>query len=764
MVTLLTLGGCSKTEVAKPANEDTTTCKVRFFQASAGNSLPTEISFPGWDVTTIPIPPGYEENALLGYTLSMDSQNRIHVAYIARERLFYSCWDGKSWASPTIVDDANKKKPEEEHADLRLHGMRLALDKKDHPHIAYICSEFQMPWADEPGEVLYAYWDGSEWRHEKVESREVNVDNLSLALDAGGNPYLTYIWVAGHSEYGGSVSALIYAHRVNGKWKTVTVDDKTVGSEYQQRSAIALDVQGHPYIVYSSGEPLLRPLSYASWDGKAWRSEIVDPAAQVKEIAFAIDKAGLPHIAYYDECGYDLKYAEQGEQGWHLSTIDSADKVGINISMMLDAQDNACISYGRETVSPYSEAEPVLQSVVLAHQSPGGWQYAESPPSGLGKQPGMIRNVEGKPQAVCFTEDYWYLLIPKEGSWQSVSKAQPAATLDYSGKLVHVTLPSEAWTLVDAKAPWQVLFPAAKSRYESWREITLWNAPSSWADISDLDMIGELKHGVPYEVVDGRAIWTNMSDVSNKHGYDLCLLLRQGDLEGWISTFDMGNPASYKIVNEQDSDELSLPAVLVYFSQPYSSLRTGPGNQYGIIRAPHRETGEPSLGPKVPAGTCYEVKARVDGWLAAGTWSNAWFPLATPGLEPFFLAFVLSYKDSREYIKDYTTPVCISFYLPAKGKMTYILYRVKCMYNITRPFADPVVKVSYYDGNTAILVPQFLGGSYMFSSYVGYFDAALPASAPHNRIASVTFEAGWGADRFKATMFVGDILKGGSLH
>ncbi len=73
-------------------------------------------------------------------------------------------------------------------------------------------------------------------------------------------------------------------------------------------TSLALDSGGNPYISYYDATN--RDLKYAWLSGTTWLSETVDSAGDVGSYSsLALDPAGCPHISYYDATNKDLRYA-----------------------------------------------------------------------------------------------------------------------------------------------------------------------------------------------------------------------------------------------------------------------------------------------------------------------------------------------------------------------------------------------------------------------------------------------------------------------
>jgi hypothetical protein len=238
---------------------------------------------------------------------------RLFLVFII---LFVSCISADEWVIESVDsgDDPTSNT-----------STSLMLDSSGNPHISYCLMDFY------PDKLKYAYWNGSDWITETVDTEGYNGEGSSLVLDSSDNPHISYHESDPNYD-------LKYASWNGSTWEIETVDTHSEAGRY---SSLALDQMEYPHISYLCGGSL----RYASWDGSSWNIETVDSTDMVGfYTSLKLDSNGYPHISYYDATNQDLKYAKWNGSSWDIVTVDTGLVIGYT-SLDLNTNDNAHISY-----------------------------------------------------------------------------------------------------------------------------------------------------------------------------------------------------------------------------------------------------------------------------------------------------------------------------------------------------------------------------------------------------------------------------------
>jgi hypothetical protein len=166
------------------------------------------------------------------------------------------------------------------------------------------------------------------------------VGETSLALDASGNPHITY-W---------SVRTLKYAY-YDGSWHYQELNSSN-GGDVGRGNSLTRDQDGwfHVSYVFCTDTPLTNcTLKYAHRNLTNWVifNPPIDTVQPNGQTSIAVDDHGGVHICYRKDG--DLKYAHNGSKGfstWVTQTLDGGDLlVGEFCSLKLDPNGKPRISY-----------------------------------------------------------------------------------------------------------------------------------------------------------------------------------------------------------------------------------------------------------------------------------------------------------------------------------------------------------------------------------------------------------------------------------
>jgi hypothetical protein len=171
----------------------------------------------------------------------------------------------------------------------------------------------------------------------------------SIALNQKDDPILTYY---DYADAGSNTTLHLRSLFWTGSyWQSATVD-RTPGSG--KFNSIAIDSSGRPQIAYANVDAMHSGFRYATWDGKAWKVEIVEGADRptpAYSLSMVLDNKDNPHVVYTDLAHRWIKYATRLNGKWSIQPIDSYvgaaegqgywDRNGI----LLDPEGNPYLSY-----------------------------------------------------------------------------------------------------------------------------------------------------------------------------------------------------------------------------------------------------------------------------------------------------------------------------------------------------------------------------------------------------------------------------------
>jgi hypothetical protein len=262
----------------------------------------------GWRVETVESGQSTQSG---GVSLGVDKAGRAQISYYngATNALKHAYVDDSGWHSEVLGTGG------------WVWSTSLALDDDGYAHIgAFVYNSG----------LRYAYRDAAGWHQETVDAAPTAGQAPSLALDAQGQPHMSYF----NNTYPGY--SLRYASRQTTGWLTQTVATGRVGTT----SALALAGAAGPRI--AAMDETRGALLLARWQTDHWVMEDVDWSDDVGYwSSLALDRRGAPHIAYRAQIG-GLKIADWSGSDWGMQDVDV---LGFELSLALDGSDRPRISY-----------------------------------------------------------------------------------------------------------------------------------------------------------------------------------------------------------------------------------------------------------------------------------------------------------------------------------------------------------------------------------------------------------------------------------
>ncbi len=189
-------------------------------------------------------------------------------------------------------------------------------------------------------EVTYAIETSTGWDHTVVGPGFTD-GYERLALDNAGRPAIVY------SDYTGQ---LHYATWNGTAWNSELVDGTQILCQYVD---LTFNAQNEPQISYAGDVGLY----YATKVNGVWTHESVDPSEFTGWFSrIRVDSQGNPHIAYYASANGSLMYASRTGGTWNRVVVDRQGDSGWDLSLAIDSQDRPQIAYYKRVAGTLSYA------------------------------------------------------------------------------------------------------------------------------------------------------------------------------------------------------------------------------------------------------------------------------------------------------------------------------------------------------------------------------------------------------------------------
>lgn len=328
---------------------------------------------PTWTIQVV------DENGAMGgngriYPIAVDSADNPHMVYLSPSsdsKVTYASSDGLNWSTQTLVGgNAFSLVFDGDTPHIMYSGLTyaywtgtewmnqtvdsnapnafasLALDSLGNPHVAYT----------DHTTIKYARWTGSNWDIQTVDTHSEIPFRLSLALDQNDSPYIAYDFTisvpTGRTDVYRNIEQIKLATVSNSQWSIQTV---AYGFDFGN---MVLDSKGNPHMIYrvdQSAQGSNDTLVYAHWDAENWwtTQAVVSDVCLDNTGFLVLDSNDYPHISYIGtvynpeigENEYVLKYTRWTGAEWDTLSVNPDSRAVGPCYLALDSDDNPHISY-----------------------------------------------------------------------------------------------------------------------------------------------------------------------------------------------------------------------------------------------------------------------------------------------------------------------------------------------------------------------------------------------------------------------------------
>jgi hypothetical protein len=251
-------------------------------------------------------------------SIAVDSKNAPHISYTNQpSQIKHAKWTGSSWGISVAVS-----------ATSLSYQTVLDIDGNDHPHIGY--SDYDNEW------LWHASWDGAKWNSQvATKNLKYYVEEFWFALSKTSQPAFSYR---------DDNADLAYATFSGGSWATTKVTSSFTVASY---SSLAFDKNNIPHIALAA--QLTGSLLHYTMSGGSWVLKKKIAGAQYSPAEYpslALDGGtGVPHVAWHQKPGKDLKYAKSSASSWTMETVDDVGDTGRRPSLAIDSSGKPHICY-----------------------------------------------------------------------------------------------------------------------------------------------------------------------------------------------------------------------------------------------------------------------------------------------------------------------------------------------------------------------------------------------------------------------------------
>jgi hypothetical protein len=275
-------------------------------------------------------------------SIAVDSNDKAFIAYIdaTHNRLKVATNAGARWTAQDVDNGPGTG-----------FWNNIAVDANGVIHIVY--------YNQTSSHLMHAYKasERAGWQIEVIDNTMNAGLPSSMVVDQHNKVHVAY--------YNSNAQSLKYANNVNGYWVNSTVDGTNNVGLW---NAIAVDSNDKVHIAYV--DSTTHKLKYANNTVGGFATSYVDVPGDAKNagVSIALDRMGVPHIAYITTSSDLMFGTKTGALTWNTTVVDGVTEIlGYWNSMAIDSHDHIHITYYDQTG---------LGSLKYATNTTGNWVFS----------------------------------------------------------------------------------------------------------------------------------------------------------------------------------------------------------------------------------------------------------------------------------------------------------------------------------------------------------------------------------------------------
>lgn len=264
---------------------------------------------------------GFSKGAAEYTSIALDNNDVPYVVYV-------DAGNGKKVTVKKYTENGWKTVGKEGFSARKAKNTSIAFDKNNTPYVVYI---------EEPSkQIVVSKLVKGKWT--TIGSFAGFGDDVSLAIDSKGTPYIAYTYSSKNILCGMNLNGIIVSKYVKGMWKPEFNIGSLLKHNHYSEPSIALDDKDNAYVAFNNNGINVMKASGFRWNN--FNLAYKPKKANVKHVSLVIDNKGKPIVAFQGDKGKAIVSRSGKNEYWEVSK-DKAEY----ISLALDKDGTPYITF-----------------------------------------------------------------------------------------------------------------------------------------------------------------------------------------------------------------------------------------------------------------------------------------------------------------------------------------------------------------------------------------------------------------------------------